>query len=209
VTWREIADSNLRVHHPQMQFGALVTRVGSPAGLYDRNPQPGLFDGWPKTGSLPLDLARALVGMLSDYTRTPERCWFAAWEGWGDPVFAVSRFSGSKHGPAPPLPVVIPRPRTRTFKVPGRGYYIARGALASALETVYGVASHYQSASIWWPDDRAWCVATEVDFDWTYVGGSNECIAAVLGHPDLEALPARTSDGVTYASDPINPMPRA
>lgn len=207
VTWREIADANLRVHHPGMQFGALVTRVGTPAGLYDRDPQPGLFDGWPQTGSLPLELARALVDVLDDHTRTPERCWFAAWEGWGDPVFATIG-GGSNETFVPRPETVIARPKVPTFKVPGRGYYIARGPLASALDTVYGVASHYQSASVWWPDDRAWCVATEVDFDWTYVGGSSECIAGVLSSPGLEALPARLSDGVSYAGDPINPTPR-
>ena len=205
VTWREIADANLRVYHPQMQFGALVTRVGTTAGLFAREGQPGLFDGWPQIGSLPLDLARALVGVLRDHTTTPERCHFAAWEGWGDPVFAS--FHWSKDSPAPPLPALIPRPKTPKFKAPGRGYYIARGPLTSALETVYGVVSHYQSASIWWPDDRAWCVATEVDFDWTYVGGSKACIAAILADHNLEALPARISDGVSYASDPINPTP--
>jgi hypothetical protein len=84
VTWREIADANLRVHHAQMQFGALVTRVGMPSGA--RQPQPGLFDSWPKTGSLPLDLARVLVALLRGHTSTPDVCWFAAWEGWGDPV---------------------------------------------------------------------------------------------------------------------------
>lgn len=205
VTWREIAAANLRVHHPEMQFGALVTRVGTPAGLYDRDPQPGLFDGWPQTGSLPLDLARALVGALGDHTRTPERCWFAAWEGWGDPVFATIGGSGDPYVPAPGT--VIARPKQPTFKIPGRGYYIARGPLASALDTVYGVVSHYQSPSMWWPDDRAWCVATEVDFDWTYVGGTTECIAAILARSDLEALPARITDGVSYASDPFNPTP--
>ena len=102
---------------------------------------------------------------------------------------------------------VIERPKGPTLKIPGRGYYIGRGPLTAALETVYGVVQHYQSPSIWWPDDRAWCVATEVDFDWTYVGGSTECIAAVLGHPDLEALPARLSDGVHWDSDGINPAP--
>lgn len=30
--------------------------------------------------------------------------------------------------------------------------------------------------SLWWPDDRTWCVATEIDFRWTYVGGSQVCI---------------------------------
>jgi len=202
VTWREIADANLRIYHSEMQFGALVTLVGTSAVA--RQPQPGLFDSWPKTGSLPLDLARALVGVLGGHTSTPERCWFAAWEGWGDPVFATI---GGSHD-ASALPTVIPRPKRPRFNVPGRAYYIARGPLTSALDTVYGVASDYQSASIWWPADRAWCVATEVDFDWTYVGGSTECIAAVLGNPDLEALPARLSDGVSWVSDRINPTPR-
>jgi hypothetical protein len=206
VTWREIADSNLRVHHPEMQFGSLVALVGTPTRYFARQPQPGLFDSWPRIGTLPLDIARRLVDILRGQTQTPERCWFAAWEGWGDPVFAT--FHWSKGSPPPPLPLVIPKPKTPTFKVPGRGYYIARGPISAALETVYGATSDYLSASIWWPDDRTWCVATEVDFDWTYVGGSNECIAAVLADPNLEVLPARLSDGVTYDSDRLNPTPR-
>lgn len=204
VTWREIADANLRVHHPEMQFGALVALVGTPSVAQQ---QPGLFDGWPQTGSLPLDLATVLVGLLAGHTSTPDLCWFAAWEGWGDPIFLTVGGSGDA-SVAPPEVVVIARPKRHpTFKLPGRGYYVARAPLTAALDTVYGVASHYQSASIWWPDDRAWCVATEVDLDWTYVGGSTQCIAAILGSPDLEALPARLSDGVSYASDPINPTP--
>jgi hypothetical protein len=209
VTWREIADANLRVHHSEMQFGALVTRVGTTV-FDDRVTQPGLFDRWPQVGSLPLELAGALVSALRDHTTTPERCWFAAWEGWGDPASAevvFVTFGGSNDAPIPPPWTIIERPNRAKFKIPGRGYYIGSGPLTAALETVYGVVQHYQSPSIWWPDDRAWCVATEVDFDWTYVGGSTECIAAVLGHPDLEALPARLSDGVHWDSDGINPAP--
>lgn len=205
VTWREIADANLRVHHSEMQLGSLVALVGTPTVRFARQPQPGLFDSWPRIGSLPLDLARALVGVLGDHTSTPERCWFAAWEGWGDPVFAT--LVGSGDSPAPPPPTVIERPKRPTFNVPGRGYYIAHGPLEAALDTVYGVAQHYQSASIWWPDDQAWCVATEVDFDWTYVGGSAACTAAVIANPQLEALPARLGDGVHWDSDRINPTP--
>lgn len=199
VTWREIADSNLRVHHSQMQFGAIAGGSALKHGS-----QPGLWDGLPMTGTLPPDIASVLVGLLRAHTRTPEQCWFAAWEGWGDPIFATS--GAPTDGPTPPLPAIIPRPKTLTFKLPGRAYYVAKGPIAAALDTVYGAASHYQSASIWWPEDRSWCVATEVDFDCTYVGGSQECIAAVLAHPNLEALPARLSDGVTYASDPMNPV---
>ena len=213
VTWREVADANLRVHHAEMQFGALVTRVGTPARFYDRDPQPGLFDGWPKVGSLPLDIARALFEVLGDHTSTRDRCWFAAWEGWGDfrdGSAALATLDGSPDDAPTTFPpgTYREKPTERpTFTLPHRGYYLARGPLAAALETVYGVKWDYISASIWWPDDRAWCVATEVDFDWTYVGGSAECIAAILSRPDLEALPAQLSDGVTYNSDRLNPTP--
>ena len=213
VTWREIADSNLRVHHPQMQFGSLVALVGTPTRLNDRRPQPGLFDSWPKIGSLPLDLARALVDVLGDHTTARDHCWFAAWEGWGDfrdGSAALATLGGSAGNTPATLPPGTYRAKPwehPKFTLPHRGYYLARGPLTDALETVYGITWAYQSASIWWPEDRAWCVATEVDFDWTYVGGSNGCIAAVLADSNLEALPIRLSDGVTNASDPINPMP--
>jgi hypothetical protein len=215
VTWREIADANLRVHHPQMQFGSLVSVAGVPGGAFAREPQPGLFDSWPRTGSLPLSLAGVLVDVVGNYTGTSDRCWFAAWEGWGDfrdGSAVLHTLGGSPHDALTTLPPGTHREKpteNATLKLPNRGYYLARGPLAAAIETVYGITWAYQSASIWWPDDRAWCVATEVDFDWTYVGGSTECIAAILSSPDLEALPARLSDGVTYASDPINPTPLA
>jgi hypothetical protein len=207
VRWREVADANLRVHHPRMQFGALVARVGTSTVAQH---QSGLFDRWPRTGTLRLEDARALTDVLARYTTTPDRCWFAAWEGFGslsDGSMAIHSLNGATPEPMPP-DVYREKPAEHpTFRLPHRGYYIAKGPLEAALETVYGATWAYQSASIWWPDDRAWCVATEIDFDWTYVGGSQECVAAVLGSPDLEALPARLSDGVTYASDPINPTP--
>ncbi|WP_327045800.1 hypothetical protein OG320_29665 [Microbispora sp. NBC_01189] len=46
-----------------------------------------------------------------------------------------------------------------------------------------------QSPSLFWPADRAWCVATEIDFDSTFVGGSTAAIGAVLTAPMLEAWP--------------------
>jgi hypothetical protein len=48
----------------------------------------------------------------------------------------------------------------------------------------------YQSASLWWPNGRAWFVGTEIDLNSTYVGGSSLAIEALLATPDdLEAFP--------------------
>ncbi|HYZ55415.1 MAG TPA: hypothetical protein VE733_18195 [Streptosporangiaceae bacterium] len=63
------------------------------------------------------------------------------------------------------------------------------------------------SPNMWWPDDRAWCVETEVDSMTTYVGGTRECIAELAAHPDLEAMAIEPSDGVTWASDQLNLPP--
>lgn len=207
VTWREIAEANLRAYHPEMQFGALVALVGTPTAPRS---QSGLFDQGPRTATLRLDDATALVDVLAHHTMTPGRCWFAAWEGFGsleDGSMALHTFGGGTKERLTPDDYREKPKQHPTFKLPGRGYYLARGPIHAALETVYGMRWDYQSASLWWPDDRAWCVATEIDFDWTYVGGSKECIAAVLSSPDLEALPARLSDGVHYDSDPLNPTP--
>ena len=46
----------------------------------------------------------------------------------------------------------------------------------------------HQSANLWWPADRAWCVATEIDFAWTYVGGTRAVVDALLADPRLDAV---------------------
>ena len=51
--------------------------------------------------------------------------------------------------------------------------------------------------NIWWPADRSWCVSTDIDLDSTYIGGSEECIERLLGHPSLEVLQT-TSDAPFY-----------
>ncbi len=60
------------------------------------------------------------------------------------------------------------------------------------------------SLNIWWPEDRAWCVATDIDLFDTYVGGSLECIEAVLSNPDLEALPITLDARLGLGGDTIN-----
>jgi hypothetical protein len=177
VAWREIAAANGRTAHPEMQFGSIAGTWGH------SSPRPDLWTETPRTGTLPRELAAALVGVLRPRTRTPDRCWFAVWEGWGGLV----------------------RPDVPKFMLPQRGYLLATGTVRDALRTFTGHEAAYQSASLWWPDDHSWFVSTEVDFTYTYVGGAQDCIDAVIAHPQIEALHARLTDGITYDSDRVNP----
>jgi hypothetical protein len=61
-----------------------------------------------------------------------------------------------------------------------------------------------QSPNLFWPDDHAWCVATEIDLDSTYVGGSTRLIADLLANDRLEALRVEVTDEVWAISDDVN-----
>lgn len=176
VSWRAIAEANGRKVHAEMQFGNI-------AGAWRESPRPDLWTSPPSTGSLSSELASALAEVLRAKTTTPERCWFAVWEGWGG-------FD----------------PGTPRFEHPQRRFFLAAGSVDDAKSTVLDNWV-YQSASMWWPDDHSWFVSTEIDFPYTYVGGSLECIGAILAHPQIETLRARVTDRITWDGDRINPSP--
>ena len=47
-------------------------------------------------------------------------------------------------------------------------------------------------------------MATDIDLYDTYVGGSGECLQAVLEHPDLEALPTSLDARLDVGGDTVN-----
>jgi hypothetical protein len=122
-------------------------------------------------GALPLALIDVLIEHLEPATTTPGQCYFAVWEG----------FAGT----------VVPDTLSPKLELPHRAYHVFTGPIAAARTSYGAISFHHQPANLWWPADHSWCVATEIDFAWTYVGGAAACVEAVLGDPRLEAV--RTS----------------
>lgn len=107
----------------------------------------------PRKGTLQAVELSRLATILHTHTRTAEDCWFGVWEGWGD---------------------VSPPPTFAVIRWLLRDLFLLRG---SVFDAPFASA---RGATIWWPSDRSWFVATEVDFDSTIVAGSSEAIAAIL-----------------------------
>lgn len=182
VRWTEIAAVNGTTVHPAMQLNALAHDL-----RYLHDGQPGVYAIAPTEGSLPVEATTPLVEVLAAHTTTVERCWFAFWNGFGDTRADVRS--------AP------------TFAIPGRTYHLLAGPLAAARESAAGSVSRIQSPNLWWPDDRAWCVATEIDLNTTYIGCDDACREAILEEPTLEALRIDAAAGIDWRSDPLNPFP--
>jgi hypothetical protein len=176
VTWAEIAAEHGKTMHPSVQFH-LIAELDDP----DNDSPQGMVR--PSEGELPNELVEPLIEVLGPATRTAERCWFAPWI--GDGMFSI--LEGIEDYPL--------------IKVPGREYLLLAGRL-EALRSYQGL--DIMGPNIWWPDDGAWCVATEVDLLSTFVGGTQACIDALLVHPSLEAYPAEFPGRVDGGADTIN-----
>lgn len=151
-------------------------RVVHPEMQFHLISRPGA-DGEPAWGSLPIAPRQSLVEHLRAHTSTPGACWFATWEGYGGVT-----------DPADATP----------FELPERRYLVTSGPIERALDDAH------QSPNLWWPEDRGWIVATEVDYAWTYIGGTARLAAELLADPRLEALPATVADKPFADSDVLN-----
>lgn len=136
-----------------------------------------------ETGALDPFTAAALVETLTAATATPDDVFVAVWEGWGD--VPPQRFPGAAR-----------------LDTQARGHFLLRGPLTGVLTSV-AASGHDRSASgLWWPADRSWFVATEIDFAWTYVGGERPLIDRLSGNERLEVV--RTTFNA-HANRPAEP----
>jgi hypothetical protein len=91
--------------------------------------------------------------------------------------------------------------------LPGREYLLLEGPLRALPRLLGGPGGMQQSPNLFWPADRAWCVASEVDFDSTLVGASARAIREILETPGLDAWPVEPADSLAADADLINRVP--
>lgn len=60
------------------------------------------------------------------------------------------------------------------------------------------------SPSILWPNDRAWVLATEIDYDSTLIAGSAALIQELLETPGLEVLAIQPEADLSWTGDTLN-----
>lgn len=148
--------------------------------------------GFEAYARVPVDARDSLVGLLAQHTSTPDRCWFCLWEGYGYLHPGGTRalwMTGRPPRRPGGLPwwrrISIRRPTPRHPKgprvqLPNRDFILYSGSVAQG-------AGWEDGPNLWWPEDRAWCVASEIDLDETFIGGTRALIEAILVQPNLNA----------------------
>lgn len=172
LRWAEVARWSEVPLHPAIQWHEVVLPETVPS-------LPPPWDGQgPREGSLSRDCTEALIEDLTAFTTRP--CFFAVWEGYGS--------VGARPRPEPRGTTHVERSRRcPTVQLPWRRYEVFEGDLpgAAALDAY---SRDFQSPNLWWTEDHSWCVASEIDLPWTYVGGSRELINEVAHGDRLEVM---------------------
>ena len=181
VRWSEVAAWSGWPLDRDSQFHAIaVSRDGS-------EQPPSWRSAQPRRGRLEPDDAGALIDVLARHTSTPRRCWFCLWDGYGWQD-TVPEDAADRSAPTPIPADVRTGPRVQ---LPWRNYFLYSGPIDAALAFV---DSEGQTPNLFWPDDRAWCVASEIDLPSTYVGGSRQLAAQLVEDHRIETLAAEPTD---------------
>lgn len=210
ATWASIAAALGTEAHPGMQWDA-ITR-----GTHDST----WIDGWevdpPRTGDLAPESLALLAGLLPDGA-----CTVGVWAGWGGLHGGVRvTFAREGSGVAPSTstgPFGVDPAITRAtsegplLELPGREYVLLAGRVEELRDVGWAAAAGLgepgstEPVNLIWPDDRSWFVATEIDYDSTIVGGSEQLISAVLSADGLEAARVEVDTDLSSAGDTRNP----
>jgi hypothetical protein len=192
----------------------LGTRVGAlvPEGFeaYVRLFHPNRR-GSGNLGTLSRNETIALAGLLRDFTSS-EKALFCLWDGFG---FLSDRGSAwltkrrgtfaefikrwrARRGATRALSWVQAIPLVRTQ---ARAYLMYEGPF-DAVANFTHMGGQYQSPNIWWPEDRAWCVATEIDLRSSLVGCSAACAEALFRSDVVsQIVPVRLEDRLDIHGD--------
>ena len=213
VSWADVCATTGHEPHALMAWDDIagVTETEVDRSVVRTSAWPGPE---PEEGNLLPRALGALCRLLESHTSTPDRGIFALWDGYGwihgSPSVGMLRPERSwfprltrslrrRRASVPsglPKEAVVDLPR---LQHPGRDYLLFSGSLDAVAAMGWQAEEDWflaQSPNLFWPDDHAWCVATEIDLRSTLVGGTEQLIAAVLAEHELEAWPVGADDPV-------------
>ena len=187
MRWSEVAEIRGTTAHRLMQWPQVWALPQFDDSAIEYCVDAGLAPiAGPDEGRLPPQVARVIQQVLSAHADTAAPCWFGVWVG-----FAYEYREGI--------------PATRSLSTQYREWDLFRAPLDALTLNFFDVGDFfYQSANIAWPDDRSWCLATDIDMKSSYLGGTKALIEAVLRHEALEAYEASTDDPLCV--DDVNPQ---
>ncbi|MBP0459105.1 hypothetical protein [Streptomyces montanisoli] len=129
-----------------------------------------------------IEQARRVLRALGAHTRTPDRCFFCLWEGYGEGYVDLALTRG---------PLVI---------TAGRRHVLYTGVLDEVenWEAQFGEGGPCPPPAYVWPADHRWCFTSDVDPHWAGIGADTAAIEALTARTDVDVVRCSPADPVPY-----------
>ncbi len=158
-------------------------------------PPPDTDEFWEELA----ELYRRVASAAERHTSTPDGAWFAIWDGhgwlnttthvaWARPAAdeeerrarvaygeRLRQEDRERHALVRAALAGIP-----TIDRPHRRYHVVSGPVRAVSDLREPGGDSWLNPDLWWPEDRAWFVATDVDFWSLYLGGTAGFAADVI-----------------------------
>lgn len=198
-----------------------LARVAVVLGRHTSTPDDGCIAVWPGWGGLVGDMGYGASRVLFGLTRAQETPQDAARAQHQDFLQHTARdqFETAFRKPTWQPGILSDEiSRGPRLQLPGREHVLFRGGVSELADPAwerkapwcdhapeaFGAPPAAESPSLVWPDDHAWVLVSEVDYDSTIVGGSHALVHALCTTPGVEALPVPEGADLTWDADTVN-----
>lgn len=190
ASWAEVAVESGATVHPTMQWHAITPGRLEPMDRLGLVGATRWRFGDPMPGNPGPGVVATLARVLAEHTSTPRAGVAAMWDGWGG-LFGEGR---------------VPR-----LSLPWRDHVLFDAGVEEFAAPDWPERAPWvenagwpECPSLMWPDDRAWVVVSEIDWDSTIVAGTRVAIDAVLAASGIEVLEVPQGADLSSAGDAIN-----
>lgn len=135
----------------------------------------------PATGGLPLRESMTVVQLLEPYESDT-----------GDTLYFVYSASNNVTG-------TITAEVQPSVKIGHDRYHIFRGTIRSVENSIAGIRP-----TLWWPEHRAWFVASDIDLHSTFVGASDAATRSLAASTDIEYFTVAADTSILGSADTLN-----
>lgn len=101
------------------------------------------------------------------------------------------------------------------LQLPGRGYVLFDAGVRRFIDPAWVADAPWTESPMWpqspsliWPDDHAWFLVSEIDFDSTVIAGSRALVDALVADTSIEALELPEGADLASEGDTVNPPHR-
>lgn len=198
--------------HPLAQYHRLVASAAR-----DKYGQVIDAEGWrymePSEGSLDPAVLAAVARHLAKHTHAPDKgvAGILEYNGRWDTSASYAKLSEYLDGQGAETPD-LPASHSEPVPVPylaliDRSYALCKAGARMFTDTGWTTDAPWarhgyaESPGLLWPDDKAWVLVTEMDYDSTIIAGSRRLITHLVRDPDIEAMIIREGADLSWDAD--------